>query len=274
MTRILLLFICHILACLLISCEKPENPFSQVDVLAEFVGHWDLLNSNSPELEQLIILKKESGRVSIQLWGECLPDRCEWGIRTFHQAELEEGPLTMYWTGEDVKIVQVLTLLESGKLEIRSTEDHVNDDWDTEKVYLFTKNEKLKLFDQVSLREALRISLSREKLNGSQGEENQLLPNSIILYQTTAGRFGKMQIRGNADILTFRWKSWEEDGSIYREVDYMETRSNAFYDLNIGREIAETDDCISDFLLEETEPNKRWISPQCGAVFVLYHVGS
>lgn len=259
---------------LLMACKAPEDPFEEVDILAEFVGHWERLNVFDGEIDQLIILEKAGGNVSVQLWGNCLPDKCEWGSRLFKAYELEAGPLEMLWVGERVRIKQTLSLLSSGKLEIVSEEDHEDDRLDTLKSFLFSRNNRIKLFDRIERKEALRAKLSREKISATPDKENLLLPNSIVLYQTTAGRYGKLQIRGNSSILTLRWKSWNEDGSIYREQDYMETSANAFFEMNEGTEGELDADCQLDFMLEEDESGARFLSPQCGASFVLYHLGN
>ncbi|MDW3649114.1 MAG: hypothetical protein R8P61_18740 [Bacteroidia bacterium] len=268
------LFIVLPVLLLLMSCEAPEEPFKEVDILAEFVGHWERLNVFDGEIDQLIILEKEGGDVSIQLWGNCLPDKCEWGSRLFKAYELEAGPLEMLWLGEGLKIKQTLTLLSSGKMEIIFEEDHEDDRLDTVKSFLFSRNNRIKLFDRIERKEALRAKLSREKIPATPNQENLLLPNSILLYQTTAGRYGKLQIRGNSSILTLRWKSWNEDGSIFREADYMETMPNAYFEMNQGKEEELDADCRLDFLLEESESGARFLNPQCGASFVLYHLGN
>lgn len=255
-----------------IACKAVENPFEDVDILAEFVGHWDRLNVFGGEIEKVIILKKSPGIISVELLGND-PER-EWGIRFFRQYELAAGPLEMEFYIGETEIQQQLSLLASGKMEIVSVEKDKNKLLDTVKTYLFTQNRRIKLFDRIERHEVIREKLSREKLFATPGKENVLLPNSILFYQTTEGRYGKLQIRGNADILTLRWKTWKEDGSLFSEADYMETKANAYYEMNRGKKSVLDADCLSDFLLEEDESASRFLTPQCGASFALYHLGN
>ena len=101
---------------------------------------------------------------------------------------------------------------------------------------------------------------------------NELTPGTILVFQTNEGRWGKMQVRANSEIFTFRWKTWNTDGSLHAQSDYLKARHGRFYDLNLGRELETPGHCDGDFMWMQLSLNERNIAPNCKAAFGLYHL--
>ena len=257
-----------------IGCNgENDDPIStRDDGLQQYVGFWKNSHPLGGEIEEIIILKKSKTIVLVELRGGCVPDPCEWGGHLLSRKLFEKGVLILDWNFQDVSIHQEFSRTASGKLELTSWEDHVDDRRDTMRTFGFLRDESKPLFEQIPPQEAFRASFSKSSINGSSGDANQLNPGTIILYQTTAGRYGKLQIRGNDAIITMRWECWNADGSRFAKSDYMETKAGGYYDMNLGQELTETTDCMSDFMIEESDSGERWLRPQCGAAFVIYHV--
>ena len=260
--------------CIWAGCDqRDDDPFSaRNDGLQQYIGFWKNSNPAAGEIQEIIILKKSKTRVSVELIEGCVPVPCKWGNQYLNRKLFENGLLQLDWKFGEVLIHQEFNRSTSGKLELRSWEDYPEDNKDTLRKFGFLRIENKPLFEQIPVSEVLRASLAKTKINGSPGDANQLNAGTILLYQTTSGRYGKLQIRGNDVIITLRWESWNPDGSRFGKSDYMETKAGGFYDMNLGKEVVETTDCTSDFLIEVSDNGERWLSPQCGAAFVIYHL--
>ncbi len=253
------------------ACGPSENPFDDAEILTHYLGHWKRLNVHENDVTEVVILQKSPTQVSIQLLGECVEDRCAWGTQYLPAGAFAAGPVTLLWLGKELEIRQTLSLTEYGKLQIISEEDYLLDSLDRVRTYLFTQYDTQTLYQKISRQEAVLASLSRTQLPASPGGTNHFTPGTVVLYQTTTGRYGKMQVRGNDAILTLRWHCWNEDGSTFAAGDYLETQRGAYFEMDQGQQVINSPVCIADFLLEEPRPGERVLLPQCGASFVVYH---
>ena len=260
---------------LLISgCQKSKLSSFPEAFNSNLIGHWENFNIHLDELTRIIILRPKTGQISVQLWDICGNEFCIRDQQVINEAAIKQGKIQLEWSTSDFQMYQTLSLTETGKLEVITQRDYANNELDFEKIDYFSKEKTKTLFQQIQIEEVLAARLSKRRINGSPSGLNQLPPGTILLYQTTAHHYGKMQIRGNGTILTFRWQTWAENGDILAGEDYTATNSNKYYEMNQGMEVRTTQDCSFDFLIEEPTPEERWLSPQCGASFVIYHLGN
>lgn len=259
---------------LLLGCRKGELPQPPTNNARSFFGHWENVNSHVEEYLRLVILHPEEGQVSIQIWDDCGRKLCEKSKQIIKESAIEKGKIQFEWSLPNTIVQQEISITETGKLELLTRKKYLDTALEAETVDYFAKEKLETLFQQIQIEEVLTAKLSRFKINGSSNSLNQLNPGTVLLYQTTEGHFGKMQIRGNAAVLTLRWHTWKEDGSFLAGEDYMATRPNGVYEMNQGVEVSSTEICSFDFLMEEPSVGQRWLSPQCGASFLVYHLGN
>ncbi len=254
----------------LLSCEKSSLSTNNSTSLETFAGRWENTIAQTTGLTRLTITQKIPGQISVQLWRSCGPDNCNLGNYSSSINDLADGIISLPLTWNDIPIDVELSLSESGKLEAK-TASNTAANFETQ---FFTRTEASSFFQQIDIADARSVNLSPLRINGSNSELNFLRPGTIIVYQTNEGRYGKIQIRGNDDILTMRWNTWDTDGTTYQENDYLPLKNNTYYDIDIGKEDLGEAKFLSDFLWINKGKSERWLEPVNEATMAIYHLGA
>ncbi|MDZ7317881.1 MAG: hypothetical protein ONB11_01895 [candidate division KSB1 bacterium] len=121
-------------------------------------------------------------------------------------------------------------------------------------------------YNQITLADIQKTSLSSDKINGSNNSQNQLLPGTILVYRTSEGRFGKMQINQYGYDLHLKWLTYNANGSTYSSGNDLKIRGTWYCDLDLGRE----SDSSSDFWWQQVSSVERYLVPERGAQFALF----
>lgn len=129
----------------------------------------------------------------------------------------------------------------------------------------------VRIGDQKWMAENLKYRLSHYNLtpaaiNGSANSNNQLLPGRILVYQTSDGRSGKLQVVEYGYNLKIRWITYNFDGSIYSSGENLVIRGTYSCDLDLGKESG----AKTDFWWAINNDVERFLTPQNNAVFSLY----
>lgn len=121
-------------------------------------------------------------------------------------------------------------------------------------------------YSQITLADIQKTSLSATKINGSNNNQNQLLAGTILVYQTSEGRYGKMQINQYGYDLYFKWQTCNANGTTYSSGINLKIRGTYMCDLDLGRE-SETS---ADFWWEQQTAVVRYLTPKNNARFAIY----
>lgn len=254
----------------LLACEKNKLSPNQTTTLEPFAGRWENINTQTTGLTRLTITQKIPGQISVQLWRSCGQDHCNLGNYSSSINDLQDGTLSLPLTWNDIAIQVVLSLSESGQLEA-TTPSHSAAGFGTQ---VFTRTASSSFFQQIDIADARSVNLSRLRINGSNSELNFLRPGTILVYQTNQGRYGKIQIRANDDILSMRWNTWDTDGATYQAEDYFPLKGNTYYDIDLGKEDLGEAKSLSDFLWIDKGKSERWLTPVNEAAMAVYHLGT
>jgi len=111
--------------------------------------------------------------------------------------------------------------------------------------------------------------LSSSWINGSNNGNNKIPKGTIILYKTSAGRFGKMLVRSNGYKLVLRWTTYRSNGNIYSRGSNLTIRGNYSCDLDKGKETTVS----RDFWWNQKTSTKRYLVPKNKARFLIYNAG-
>jgi hypothetical protein len=112
--------------------------------------------------------------------------------------------------------------------------------------------------------------LSPEAINGSNNENNQLTPGTIVLYKTNGNRFGKFIITSYGINLELAWVTYNSDGSVYSSGEDLVIHASYLADLDIGQETS--DYSLADFWWSLQNETIRFLYPENGALFGVYHL--
>lgn len=116
-------------------------------------------------------------------------------------------------------------------------------------------------FDRVRLEDIRSANLSPERIPGT------YLPiDTILLYKTNEGRFGKLLVKAYGYNLTLRWFTFNPNGTLHSKGDNLVIRGTYMCDLDSGRETQSA----SDFWWQQATATERYLNPQNGANFALY----
>lgn len=121
-------------------------------------------------------------------------------------------------------------------------------------------------YNQITLADIQKSSLSSDKINGSNNNQNQLTPGTILVYQTSEGRYGKMQIKQYGYDLYLKWLTYNANGTTYSSGNNLKIRGTWYCDLDLGRE----SDISSDFWWQQSTPVERFLVPENGAKFARF----
>ncbi len=121
-------------------------------------------------------------------------------------------------------------------------------------------------FNAITKDDISSAPLSSDSINGSD-RVNRLTPGSIILCETSQGRFCKFLIEdfgpAPSHTLTIRWVTYEPDGSVHSQGSGLKVRGSWMCDLNEGFETL----IDADFWWRQDTLTTRFLIPQNGATF-------
>ncbi len=123
-------------------------------------------------------------------------------------------------------------------------------------------------FDAISLTEIKSADLSRDKINASNNETNQIPDGTILVYETSEGRFGKLRITNYGPNLTLKWRNFNPDGSVESDGENLVIKGTWFCDLDLGEEGAPS--TSDDFHWELVTDVERYFAPRNGARFAIF----
>ncbi|MGQ9571389.1 MAG: hypothetical protein ACUVUQ_11250 [Thermodesulfovibrionales bacterium] len=116
-------------------------------------------------------------------------------------------------------------------------------------------------FDRIGLEDIRSATLSPNRIPGA-----YLPVDTILLYKTNEGRFGKLLVKAYGYNLTLRWFTFNPNGTLHSKGDNLVIRGTYMCDLDSGREIQSS----SDFWWQQATATERYLNPQNGAHFALY----
>jgi hypothetical protein len=123
-------------------------------------------------------------------------------------------------------------------------------------------------FSSITPEEIEAIPLSGAQIDGSDPPNNDLPDGTIVVYQTSSGRYGKFQVITWGVPITIKWVTYESDYSVYSSGDYLEIHGTWSCDLDEGIEEGSTS--TRDFFWQQATATERYLTPQNGAQFSLY----
>ena len=126
-------------------------------------------------------------------------------------------------------------------------------------------------FESIALEDIRAVVLSDEKINGSNDDTNEIPEETIVVYQTNEGRYGKFIVTTYGYSLYINWVTYDlsNDGTVYSEGVDLRIDGTCYAELDEGSGSGDPADV--DFQWEQDTPIKRYISPQNGATFAVFH---
>ncbi|MFC1762661.1 hypothetical protein ACFL6U_11345 [Planctomycetota bacterium] len=118
-------------------------------------------------------------------------------------------------------------------------------------------------FDSINASTIAKSSFSKEKINGSNDEGNQLTPGSIILCKTSEGRLSKFLIEQYGYNLDLSWVTYDPNGEIFSSGKNLRIHGTWSCDLDRGTE----DSLKGDFWWQQVTEQERYLTPANGAEF-------
>jgi hypothetical protein len=108
--------------------------------------------------------------------------------------------------------------------------------------------------------------IPRLEIDGSDTPANQLTPGTILVYRTSDGNYGKLQVIEYGYNLIIRWQTYKPSGQKLRGADRTVIRGTWTYDLDFGTE-GKHPNSAADFWWEQKTKVKRAWAFKGGAVF-------
>lgn len=250
------------------SCEKAIIPPPQTN-WGSYIGNWENVNAFAGNINRITISIRERGQFSVQVWGSCGVEECEWGLFSYSESDINEPtlPMNIIWNKQEFSLR--LGITASGKMELKAMEGSSN----ALETQYFSWVQTGSFFQQIEQADARSLLLANTRINGSPGDpDNQLTSGNILIFQTNEGRLGKIQVRGNDHYLSLRWQIWAPDGTIHRSFDYYPFHRIGYYDLDQGKLDDSSDHRYSEFYWSLESQTIRWLEPLNGAGFALYHL--
>jgi hypothetical protein len=125
-------------------------------------------------------------------------------------------------------------------------------------------------FNAIQFSDIKAASLSLDVINAGDGEDNQIIPGTILLYMTNEGRYGKLYVLECGDIIKFRWMTFTVDGAICSQGEKLSVTANSYCDLDTGSVLGTS----RDFQYQQTNETERRLVSQEGAKYALYNPDS
>jgi hypothetical protein len=122
-------------------------------------------------------------------------------------------------------------------------------------------------FSSITPEEIEATPLSGAQIDGSESS-NDLPDGTIVVYQTSSGRYGKFQVITYGYDITIKWVTYDLDYSVYSSGNSLIIHGTWLCDLDEGVEEGATS--TSDFFWEQVTGTERYLTPRNGAQFSLY----
>ena len=249
------------------SCEKADNLRPRID-WHTYTGKWKNVNASANDISRIILTRREIGRITMQVWGRCGTEVCQTGLFSFTEAELKEQtlPIQLQIDGEPVSLS--LGATESRKLELKAIDE--NSGFDTQ---FFSWEPTASFFEQVTATDVRSLEMTDTPINaGPDHPDNLLVSGTIMVFQTSDRKLGKIQVISNSHYLSIRWQTFAADGTPSPLVDYFPLYKTGYYDLDEGKEDESTDHLYSDFYWSLEDRTIRWLQPVNASTFAAYHL--
>jgi len=91
-------------------------------------------------------------------------------------------------------------------------------------------------FSDISRNQILDALMTGEHMNASLDERSRLRVGTLVLYRTSAARYGKLEVQAFPDI-QIRWLTYSNDGSTFSSGEGLRIRDSYIYDLDTGTEL-------------------------------------
>jgi hypothetical protein len=250
------------------SCNKADIPTPQISWHA-YTGNWENINAFAANISRITITNRERGQISVQLWGSCGQEICEWALLSYSEPDLNEAFLPIHFLRDGREWSLRLSITASGKLELAPLQGNPGP-FDTQ---YFSWMQTASFYQQVGQVDARSLDLAAKRINGSPRDpDNLLYSGTILVFQTNEGRLGKIQVHSNDSFLSLRWQIWSADGTIHQSIDYYPLYKIGYYDLDHGKMDDSPDHLYSDFFWSLEGQTIRWLEPLNGAAFAVYHL--
>ncbi len=120
-------------------------------------------------------------------------------------------------------------------------------------------------FDSIGFADIAAATLSGDRIDGSDTVWNQLPTGTIVLYQTSEGRYGKFQVLEYGFNLRIQWVTFRPNETRHSSGELV-VRGTFSCDLDAGRESSAS----ADFQWRMVSATERYLEPQNGARFAVY----
>ena len=106
------------------------------------------------------------------------------------------------------------------------------------------------------------------RIDASDDRTNQVPTGTVLVYRTSAGRYGKCKVVKYAYDLELKWLTYDANGKVFSKGDRLVVRGTFSGDLDGGKEgrLGQK----ADFFWEQATRVKRSIVPRNGAVLMVY----
>jgi len=125
----------------------------------------------------------------------------------------------------------------------------------------------VKNFNNINRSDIANVVLSSNQINGSNNANNQIPTNTIVVYKTNLGRYGKFLVKTYSNNLVINWVTFNSNGTVYSSGSNLTIRGTYLADLDEGLETSSG----ADFWWEIIDSIERYIVPRNGALFYVYH---
>jgi hypothetical protein len=106
----------------------------------------------------------------------------------------------------------------------------------------------------------------RSEIDGSDTPENQLPAGTILVYRTSDGNYGKLQVIEYGYNLVVRWQTYKPNGQKLRGGDRMLVKGTWNYDLDFGTEAKFSKSAADFWWQQKTKVARAWAF-RGGAIF-------
>jgi hypothetical protein len=106
----------------------------------------------------------------------------------------------------------------------------------------------------------------RSEIDGSDTPENQLPAGTILVYRTSDGNYGKLQVIEYGYNLVVRWQTYKPNGQKLRGGDRMLVKGTWTYDLDFGTEGKHPKSPADFWWQQKTNVSRAWTF-RGGAIF-------
>lgn len=107
-------------------CTSPIEPPIEVNV-EKIIGTWLNVDQNTNHITKIFITEV-GNYLSIEEWGKCYPDDCDWEKRLVKKNEFIDGMIKLSWAYSDKEVFQEILLLDdpNGGLKAKTIYNYLN----------------------------------------------------------------------------------------------------------------------------------------------------